>query len=90
MPTSLDRILHYHEETKHSFNSFARGPGYLDWETQPDPFRRYDGAPLLTLDLISPDEGPLYDEAFTRGSITPSPLNRHTVSNLFYDSLALS
>ena len=24
-------------------------PGYLDWETQPNPFRRYAGAPLLEL-----------------------------------------
>ncbi|MFQ5587026.1 MAG: SagB/ThcOx family dehydrogenase, partial [Thermodesulfobacteriota bacterium] len=90
MSRELDRVLHYHEQTKHSFNAFARGPDYLDWATQPDPFRRYDGARLLHLDHIPPDEGPSYDEAFSRGSITPAPFNRRTVSQLFYDSLALS
>jgi SagB-type dehydrogenase family enzyme len=38
--------VRYHEATKHHFNRFARSLGYLDWATQPDPFRRYDGAPL--------------------------------------------
>ena len=39
----------YHEATKHHFQRFARSSGYLDWKTQPNPFRRYDGAPLLEL-----------------------------------------
>ena len=34
----------YHEATKHHFHRFARSLGYLDWATQPDPFRRYEGA----------------------------------------------
>jgi SagB-type dehydrogenase family enzyme len=41
--------LHYHDATKHHFNRFARSLGYLDWATQPDPFRRYDGAPRIEL-----------------------------------------
>lgn len=39
----------YHEATKHHFNRFARSLGYLDWATQPDPFRRYEGAPVRLL-----------------------------------------
>jgi SagB-type dehydrogenase family enzyme len=39
----------YHETTKHHFGRFARSRGYLDWATQPDPFRRYHGAPLVPL-----------------------------------------
>jgi len=38
--------LQYHEATKHHFQRFARSAGHLDWKTQPNPFRRYDGAPL--------------------------------------------
>jgi SagB-type dehydrogenase family enzyme len=41
--------LAYHQATKHDFNRFARSAGYLDWATQPDPFRRYIGAPLVPL-----------------------------------------
>lgn len=32
-----------------SCDRYARGPGRLDWASQPDPFRRYEGAPLLHL-----------------------------------------
>ena len=41
--------VRYHEATKHHFHRFARALGYLDWATQPDPFRRYHGAPVRTL-----------------------------------------
>jgi SagB-type dehydrogenase family enzyme len=41
--------LHYHQATKHHVNRFARSLGYLDWATQPDPFRRYTGAPVMPL-----------------------------------------
>ncbi len=41
--------LEYHDRTKHHFHRYARSLGYLDWASQPNPFRRYDGAPLLSL-----------------------------------------
>ncbi len=34
----------YHDATKHHFGRFARSLGYLDWATQPNPFRRFTGA----------------------------------------------
>ena len=48
-PEALQRVLHYHENTKHHVERSASGPGYLDWATQPDPFRRYSGARLVPL-----------------------------------------
>lgn len=86
----INQALAYHERTKHHFHRYARGPGHLDWATQPDPFRRYRGAPLALLDHIAPSEGPLYDEVFTGHPIPPATLNRRSISQLFYDSLALS
>lgn len=44
-------LLAYHARTKHRFEAFAEGPGQLDWDAQPDPFRRYPGAPQLELPL---------------------------------------
>ena len=35
----LATVRAYHEQTKHHFNRFARSLGYLDWATQPAPFR---------------------------------------------------
>ena len=37
-------VVAYHERTKHHFHRYAAALGYMDWATQPDPFRRYAGA----------------------------------------------
>lgn len=87
----LQPVYDFHQATKHRFEAFARGPGYLDWATQPDPFRRYKGAPLIRLETVAPNAEPRYDAIFTPGRLpAPAPLTRRTVSQLFYDSLALS
>jgi len=39
----------YHEATKHTVESLRRSRDFLDWETMPDPFRHYEGAPVLDL-----------------------------------------
>jgi SagB-type dehydrogenase family enzyme len=53
---ATDTIRAYHERTKHRLGAYARGPEYLDWDSQPDPFRRFSGAPLISLPL-NPDPG---------------------------------
>jgi hypothetical protein len=61
----LQRVFVYHQATKHQFQAYARGPGHLDWVTQPDPFRRYAGARLIALETIEPADEPLYDDVFS-------------------------
>jgi SagB-type dehydrogenase family enzyme len=39
----------YHESTKHTVQSLRRSQHFLDWKNMPDPFRHYEGAPLLDL-----------------------------------------
>lgn len=39
----------YHEFTKHSVESLRRAPHVLDWANMPDPFRQYEGVPVLDL-----------------------------------------
>jgi SagB-type dehydrogenase family enzyme len=84
-------VFNYHQATKHRFHAYAPGPGFLDWATQPNPFRRYAGARLIQLETIPPTDEPRYDAIFTPGR-TPScaPLTARSISRLFYDSLALS
>ena len=48
----------YHDRTKHHPERYADGPGGLDWATQPNPFRRFRGAPVLRLPLAGPDKTP--------------------------------
>jgi SagB-type dehydrogenase family enzyme len=51
--TSQDIVRAYHGRTKHRFEAYAEGPGQLDWDAQPAPFRHYPGAPLLELPLAA-------------------------------------
>ena len=60
--------LAYHEATKHDFHRFARSAGYLDWATQPDPFRRYAGAPLVPLSRDALARDVPYDALFEGGA----------------------
>ena len=39
-----DAVYRYHDGTKHHFHRFARSLGYLDWASQPSPFRSYRDA----------------------------------------------
>jgi SagB-type dehydrogenase family enzyme len=40
-------VHRYHDGTKHHFTRFARSLGYLDWASQPNPFRSFAGAPTI-------------------------------------------
>jgi SagB-type dehydrogenase family enzyme len=42
-------VTRYHDGTKHGFHAFARSLGYLDWASQPHPFRAFTGAPVIPL-----------------------------------------
>jgi SagB-type dehydrogenase family enzyme len=46
--------LEYHELTKHSAESLRRTPHYLDWANMPNPFRHYEGVPVLDLPADPP------------------------------------
>ncbi|KAJ7950961.1 Nitroreductase family protein [Quillaja saponaria] len=94
----LLQVLKYHNQTKHSFTKYARGPHGLDWANQPNPFRRYDSAPLLPLlhfpidnetVSLSTIDAPLYSSLFL-SLPPPKPISKSTISQFFYDSLALS
>lgn len=90
MSDSLSVVMGYHRATKHHFNRYARGPDFMDWATQPDPFRRYQGAPLIALERMPRESTPAYDLVFSSGSISPQPLNARSIGQLFLDSLAIS
>ena len=76
-PDPLEQVFTYHQATKHHFQGYARGPGYLDWASQPNSFRRYAGARVVTLEKIPPSDEPFYDDAFVEGRISPAELAEH-------------
>ncbi|MGJ0505550.1 MAG: SagB/ThcOx family dehydrogenase [Methylocystis sp.] len=44
-------IRGYHARTKHAPSRYALGPAFLDWTSQPSPYRRFAGARLVELPL---------------------------------------
>jgi len=54
--TTPDRtVLAYHQRTKHRLDRYAAGPGTLDWDAQPDPFRHWTDTQTLALPRELPD-----------------------------------
>ncbi len=89
----VDRVIRYHVQTKHHFNRYARALGYLDWANQPDPFRRFEGAPLISLPLMRPDEDPVspaYDSVYQPGMVDGHSVTIRSLSRFFEFALALS
>jgi SagB-type dehydrogenase family enzyme len=109
---STEIVRAYHQQTKHHPQRYARALGYMDWGTQPDPFRTYGGAPRLLgymdwgtqpdpfrtyggaprLRLERPAivQDPRYEQVFRPGQVAIAELGGDSISQLFFDSLALS
>ncbi len=84
-------LVKYHEATKHHPSKYAPGPGRLDWATQPNPFRTYEGTSYVPLRYDPARETPAYDELFSpEKSLVPRPADLDFVSRLFASSLAVS
>ncbi|MFO7694702.1 MAG: SagB/ThcOx family dehydrogenase, partial [Vicinamibacterales bacterium] len=77
-------VREYHDQTKHHFTRYARSLGYLDWATQPEPFRSFDGCrrvgleePLGAAGASAPEGAATwrdvsYDGLFERASLRPA------------------
>ncbi len=83
-------VVAYHERTKHHVHRYAASLGYMDWATQPDPFRRYAGADIVRLPL--PETGhPLpYWQLYASAIVPPMPLSVASVSLFFRYALSLT
>jgi len=96
VPGSSDAVLRYHDGTKHQFQQFARSLGYLDWASQPAPFRSFAGAPCFP--LFPAPEAPLADyrpravsfEEVFEPSESPPPITAPAIGDLLRHALGLS
>src|ERR1035441_2558114 len=73
-------VVAYHERTKHHYRRYAASLGYLDWAKQPDPFRRYDGAPLVRLPLPDAGRDLPYWQLYVADNMVPAPLSVDSIS----------
>jgi SagB-type dehydrogenase family enzyme len=90
MPEAVADIIAYHDRTKHQPERYANGPGGLDWANQPDPFRRFTGAPVLRLPLAGPDDTLPAATLFGAATVAPRPFTLGAVSLFLELSLGLS
>ncbi|MFT3931167.1 MAG: hypothetical protein QM709_12815 [Spongiibacteraceae bacterium] len=74
-------VREYHERSKHRFSGYAKGPAALDWESQPNPFRIYDGADTINLPLDEcPDETKYAD--VIRENVAAQNFTLHALSKM--------
>jgi SagB-type dehydrogenase family enzyme len=90
MDELASRTIQYHEKTKHHFHRNANGPGYMDWQNQPDPFRKYEGARRYYLPPIIKDKTPAYHSLFSNEILEVKPLSVENISDLFEMSMGIT
>ncbi len=86
----LAQVREYHERTKHRFDRYAAGPGFMDWATQPDPFRRFAGTDQVMLPLAAGRLGASFGQLFASDNGSPEPVTLETVAILLELSLGLA
>ena len=81
----------YHEITKHSVESLRSAPHVLDWANMPDPFRHYEGVPILDLPADPPGPvAPALDVLHDVLGSTPARDGATFLSQLLFYSAAIS
>lgn len=88
--TPEEVVVAYHERTKHHYHRFAASLGQMDWATQPDPFRRYEGAEVVRLPLFDTWRAPPYWQIYVPGGVAPMPLSIAALSTFFRYALSLT
>jgi len=86
----VERTLAYHQRTKHHLHRYARSPGYLDWATQPDPFRTYAGAPRVELSLAADRLTTSFAALHSPGAVPARPASAAALGVFFELALGLS
>ncbi len=91
MSETITTVDEYHQRTKHSLQKYAAGPGTLDWDAQPDPFRRFDGVEQFGLPLMDKAQRPVrYGDLYHPDEIETAAWNRQNLAALLELSFGLS
>lgn len=88
MNKNLQTVFKYHEQTKHSPQRYARSLGYMDWSTQPNPFRNYTATDSIELPLSFNNSTPPYHLLDT--DLPSAPLVIESISQLLQFSLGIA
>jgi SagB-type dehydrogenase family enzyme len=83
-------VLRYHTRSTHHPGRFAPSLGYLDWTSQPDPFRTYAGAPAVDLPLSARHVAARWVDLEAPGAVPSRPVDIDALGSLLELSLGLS
>lgn len=87
---AAERVLAYHERTKHRLERYAAGPETLDWSAQPNPFREFAGARRIRLPHAADRLTASFAALHTHGAGMPQPPGSDSLGALMELSLGLS
>lgn len=87
---ALQAAVHYHTETKHRPDRYARSAGVMDWANQPDPFRTYEGTPRISLPLLDGDPDAVYESLYRPSDCRSRGVTLTSVGGFLELSLGLS
>jgi len=90
MNKNLQMVYTYHNQTKHSAQKYAKSLGYMDWETQANPYRSYENTTKTFLPLALQNNTLPYNEIFNENRNVIAPFCKESISQLFQFSLGLS
>ena len=93
---SLATVYRYHDGTKHHFHAFAPSLGYLDWASQPRPFREFADTPVFPLypaPSVAADgyaRGRTTFDQTCQRELTAAPLSAPALGDMLRHALGLS
>lgn len=90
MDKQTETVLNYHYRSKHRLERYANGPESIDWEDQPDQFRRFSGCEIIKLPLPGAELEPLFSDLDTPETIAAKPLTLANVGLLLELAFGLS
>jgi SagB-type dehydrogenase family enzyme len=90
MSETSDAVFHYHQRTKHQLNAYAKGPESLDWDDQPNPFRRFTGCETVGLPIPGAELPVLFADLDAPGRTSPQTLTLDAIGLLLELSFGLS
>ncbi len=90
MVKRFERVIEYHEITKHHPQRYARSSGIMDWSNEPAPFRSYKGASLVKLPRLETDPAGSHMELYTRPDTEAAPLILENLASFLELSMGLS
>jgi nitroreductase len=86
----IETVLDYHRRTKHQPDRYARSMGYLDWDSQPYPWREFEGARRIVLPLAEQVGSVPFNRIFSKVPVDARPLTSENIGLFLELSLGLT